>query len=96
MAGSKDNLAWPSTVNATGYRVYRGVAADLPNLLNTSTDSCTRFEGAGTSSGPILTEVPAAGAFYWYLTIGVRGPVDGAAGSATAGPRIVNAAGVCP
>jgi hypothetical protein len=44
----------------------------------------------------VLTEVPTVGSFYWYLTIGVRGPVVGAAGDATAGPRIVNAAGSCP
>jgi PKD repeat protein len=95
-AGSKDTLAWPSDPNATGYRVYRGVLADLPKLLNASVDSCVRFEGPGASSGPVLTEVPTVGSFYWYLTIGVRGPVVGAAGDATAGPRIVNAAGSCP
>jgi hypothetical protein len=95
-AGSKDTLAWPSDPNATGYRVYRGVAADLPKLLDASIDSCIRFEGAGGSTGPVLTEIPAAGTLYWYLTIGVRGPIVGAAGDATAGPRIVNAAGTCP
>ena len=95
-AGSKDALAWPSTADATGYRVYRGVAADLPKLLDASLDSCVRFEGAGASTGPVLTEIPTAGSLYWYLTIGVRGPVVGAAGDATAGPRVVNAAGTCP
>jgi hypothetical protein len=44
----------------------------------------------------VLTEIPAAGSFYWYLTIGVRGPVVGPAGDASAGPRVVNAAGTCP
>jgi hypothetical protein len=95
-AGSKDTLAWPSDPNATGYRVYRGLAADLPKLLNATLDSCVRFEGAAGSTGPVLTEIPAAGSFYWYLTIGVRGPVVGAAGDASAGQRIVNPSGTCP
>ena len=81
--------------NATGYRVDRGTALDLPKLLDASLDSCVRFEGAGTSTGS-LTEVPADGSFYWYLVIGVRGSVAGDPGEATAGPRVVNAAGTGP
>jgi hypothetical protein len=59
-----------------GYRVYRGVAADLPKLLDASDDSCVRFEGTGTATGPVVAEIPAAGSFYWYLAIGVRGPLS--------------------
>lgn len=95
-AGSKDTLTWTSTSDADGYRVYRGIAADLPHLLDTGLDSCVRFEGTGTSTGAALTEIPPVGSFYWYLTIGVRGSVDGDAGAASAGPRIVNSSGTCP
>jgi len=55
-----------------------------------------RFDGSATSTGPVLTEIPPAGSFYWYLTIGVRSSVIGEAGNATAGPRVVDAAGTCP
>jgi hypothetical protein len=95
-SGSKDTLAWPATADADGYRVYRGVAAGLPHLLDASLDSCVRFEGSATSTGAALTEIPPPGELYWYLTIGVRGTVTGNAGNATAGPRVVNAAGTCP
>jgi hypothetical protein len=95
-AGSKDSLSWPSAANATGYRVYRGVPGGLPNLQTAGIDSCVRFEGTGTSTGPVFTEIPPADSFYWYLVVGVRGPVDGSAGNGTAYPRIVNASGSCP
>jgi hypothetical protein len=95
-AGSKDTLAWPPTADATAYRLYRGVPADLPHLLDASLDSCVRFEGAASTTGPVLTEVPPGGSFYWYLATGVRGTVEGSAGEATDGPRVVNAAGACP
>jgi PKD repeat protein len=95
-AGSKDALAWSTTADADGYRVYRGVAADLPHLLDATLDSCVRFDGTAASTGPVLTEIPPADSFYWYLTIGVRGSVIGEAGDASGGPRVVNAAGTCP
>lgn len=95
-AGSKDTLNWSSDANAATYRLYRGVPADLPKLLDASLDSCTRFEGAATSTGPILTEVPPEGSFFWYLAIGVRGPINGDPGAASSGPRIVNSSGTCP
>lgn len=95
-AGSKDTLSWPVTVNAAVYRVYRGEPADLPALLDGSPDACLRFEGAATTTGPVLTETPAEASFYWYLVVGVSGPNEGPAGNATAGPRIVNSTGACP
>jgi hypothetical protein len=96
-AGPKDTLSWPATLNATSYRVYRGVASDLPDLLGSADDSCLRFEGPATSTGPALTEIPEieAGALYWYLVVGLSGPSEGSAGNATAGPRIVNPTGPC-
>jgi hypothetical protein len=94
--GSKDTLTWSAAANADGYRVYRGVAADLPNLLNSAIDSCVRFEGAATTTGPVLTEIPPVDTLYWYLTIGVRGPAVGAPGDASSGPRMIDSSGSCP
>lgn len=96
---TKDTLAWPSMTNAASYRLYRGAVADLPSLLNAGVDSCVRFQGAGTTSGPTLTEDPAAvaGHMYWYLVDAVNAAsVEGPAGDATTGPRVVNASGTCP
>jgi hypothetical protein len=96
---TKDTLGWSATTNAASYRLYRGTAGDLPSLLNSGLDSCTRFEGAGTTTGAILTEDPGSipGSLYWYLVDGVNAAsVEGPAGSASAGPRIVNSSGPCP
>ena len=92
----KDTLSWGAVADASMYRVVRGVVPDLPKLLDASVDSCVRFEGAATTTGPTLTEVPPAGTTYWYLTLGMRGPVAGSAGNATAGPRVVDSGGTCP
>ncbi len=94
---SKDALSWPAVANATSYRVYRGVESELPNLLDSSTDSCLRLETSMTATDPVLTENPAdPGGLYWYLVVGVACGGDGPAGDATAGPRIVNSGGACP
>jgi len=97
-AGTKDTLKWPATENATSYRLYRGIAPDLPNLLTSDTDSCVRFEGSGTDTGPVITESPAAvkGRLYWYLVDGLSGSNEGPAGNATDGARIVDSSGACP
>jgi hypothetical protein len=94
----KDTTSWSALPGAASYRLYRGVSADLPNLLNAGSDSCTRFEGTATSTGPVLTEDPAAapGGLYWYLVVGVGCSGDGPTGNASAGPRIVNSTGACP
>ncbi|HEX5043684.1 MAG TPA: hypothetical protein VFV75_12310 [Candidatus Polarisedimenticolaceae bacterium] len=55
-----------------------------------------RFEGTGTSTGPVLLEVPDPGALHGYLVVGVGTGLEGPAGDATAGPRTVNALGACP
>ena len=96
--GGKDTLSWPAVPNASGYRVFRGVASQLPALLNGGADSCTRLETAATTTGPALTETPDAdpGRLYWYLVTGVSCGVAGPAGNTSAGPRIVNSQGACP
>jgi PKD repeat protein len=95
-SASKDGITWSSVADADTYRVYRGVATDFPALLDASLDACIRFESTDTSTGPVLTEIPPAGSLYWYLTIGVRATVEGSAGSASAGPRVVDPTGACP
>ncbi len=95
-SATKDGLTWSAVTEAQTYRVYRGTASDLPSLLNSGLDSCVRVETTETSTGPALTEVPPDGTLYWYLTIGVRSTVEGSAGNASAGPRIVNSSGACP
>jgi hypothetical protein len=92
----KDTLTWPADTNADSYRVYRGRKADLPHLANGSVDSCTRYEGPGTSA-TIGDEPPslAPGDFYWYLVVGLNAVGEGSAGSATSGGRVVNSSGAC-
>ena len=94
----KNELSWPATAGASQYRVLRGVRGDLGKLLDQSEDSCERAVVTASGTGPILTEDPVAVAsrLYWYLVVGINGPVEGPAGDATAGPRLANASGACP
>jgi fibronectin type 3 domain-containing protein/subtilisin-like proprotein convertase family protein len=87
---------WPSNPDATSYTLYRGVQADLPNLLNNNTDSCTVHTGSDTFYTVSDDPTQAAGGFYWYLVTGTNGAGEGTAGNATAGARIVNSNGTCP
>lgn len=96
-SADKTIQSWPSDGSATGYRLYMGTRADLAGLLNSSGDSCTRFDGAGTdidlsADDPSLTE----GRFFWYLVTAYNLGGEGSSGGATAGLRIVNSSGVCP
>jgi hypothetical protein len=93
---NKTTQTWPATATATTYSLYRGIQSDLPQLLNSSTDSCTKYAGAATSTDTI-TEDPTGieGGFYWYLVTGSNTGGEGPAGNATAGPRTVNSSGVC-
>ena len=91
----KATQAWPPNSLATSYRVYRGTLADLPALLTSSVDSCTRYEGPDTSIP--VTDDPSSvtGRFYWYLVTGSNGSGEGTAGDATTQTRIVNSSGAC-
>lgn len=97
-SGPKDTLEWTPAAGATSYNVYRGDGVDLPKLLDLSADSCRRFSGPGLTTGPIFapTEDPMADAFHWFLVRGENGVGEGTAGNNTAGPRVVDAPGVCP
>lgn len=95
---SKTELTWNPASGATVYRLVRGVLSDLPQVLTTLDDSCERYQGPATTTGPTLTEDPSgvAGRLYWYLVYGEDGMLDGPAGNATSGPRIVNTPVTCP
>jgi hypothetical protein len=92
----KDTLSWPAATGAVSYRLHRGAPATYSALLDPAVDSCVRFEGTGTATGPVLQELPATGGLYWYLVVGMGNSVAGPAGEATAGPRVLDASGVCP
>jgi hypothetical protein len=95
---SKTELTWSAAPGATSHRVLRGILGDLAKLLTVLDDSCERFSGSATTTGPVLTEDPAGatGGLYWYLVVGSNGTYEGPAGQATAGDRIANAPGACP
>jgi len=89
---TKTGQEWPSLDNASAYRLYRGVPADLPKLPHTTeTNSCLRWDGAATNvSG--LTETPGAGSFYWYIVVGYNEAGEGPAGAG----RFIASSGNCP
>lgn len=95
-SGTKDTWSWSTEANSTSYRVYRGAPSDLPGLLDSTIDSCKRYEGAALNTSNILTETPAAGSFYWYVVVGVNSAGEGSAGNATSGARVINSSGTCP
>lgn len=92
----KSSMSWPMNLQATSYTLYRGMPADLPNLLDAQVDSCRRYLGSATTAS--ISEDPSAvaGRFYWYLVTGSNANGEGSAGDATSGPRVVNASGTCP
>ncbi len=87
----KEGLLWPTNPDASSYTLYRGQRADLPQLLTSAVDSCTRYQGAATSLSD-LSEVPPIGGFFWYLVTGSS--ASGCEGSAGDG-RVVNSSGPC-
>ncbi len=82
---------WPAVSGASSYTLYYGLQADLPALLTSVADSCSKYSGPATSVAT-LTEDPSskAGRFFWYLITAANGAGQGTAGNATAGPRVVN------
>jgi fibronectin type 3 domain-containing protein len=94
----KDTLAWAAVTGADGYRVYRGILEDLPELLlNNPDDSCQVDVGAATVWDISAHIPPAPGHLYWYLITAYNGVGEGTAGYAT-GPtaRVLNPSGSCP
>jgi len=87
----KNNHLWSVGGAATGYKLYRGTAADLPGLAGSGPDGCLRSQGAAPSAN--LPEDPTGvpGGFYWYLVTGTNAFGEGTAGAG----RVVNATGPC-
>jgi len=88
---------WSAVEGATSYRLYRGLKADLPNLLNSTADACIIYEGNSTSSTACQYDDPslAAGKLYWYLVTALRGTCEGTAGSGTGFARNLSSSGAC-
>jgi serine protease AprX len=89
-------LSWPASALASSYTLYRGALADLPKLLDSSVDSCRRYQGSAATAAVPEDPAAASGRFYWYLVTGSNGNGEGSAGNATSGSRVVNASGTCP
>ncbi len=98
---AKTAINWQAASGTVdGYRLYRGTKAQLPYLVNSSTDSCTRYDGTAltfTLNG--ANDVPAAGTFIWFLVDAYNGAGEGSAGNALiAGSpvaRTINSSGAC-
>jgi hypothetical protein len=85
----KATQVWPEIPDASSYKLYRGTVADLPNLLNSGSETCVYNGVLPTflcSENPAL----ATGRLYWYLVTAVNTAGEGSAGNATSGPRIIN------
>jgi hypothetical protein len=94
--GGKDTLSWSAVAGASAYRIHEGDGASLPSLITPAEDSCVRATVPGTTSGPVLDETPPPGGVLWFLVTAARGLCEGSAGSATAGPRVLDSSGACP
>ena len=91
----KNTHQWPSNASATSYKLYRGLATGLPDLLTGLTDSCLAYSGSATSVAADADPSSETGRFFWFLVTGVNGFGEGTAGQATSGARTVNAGGGC-
>jgi hypothetical protein len=96
-SSDKATHLWPSELTATGYRLHRGDASTLQDLLGGGDDSCTSYEGKHTSinlAGDDPSGVP--GRLYWYLVVAYNLAGDGPAGNTAEGPRQLDSTGACP
>ena len=88
-------LEWVETPGAKFYNVYRGVGSDLASLLDDGADSCHEVVTMTSSTGEVLSDVPAPGSMYWYLIRAATAGGEGPAGESTSGPRVQNSSGPC-
>ena len=79
-SGSVQN--WPTSTLANGYKLYRLVKEDLPNLTNSNNEGCYRDTGAANSYD-CSSDDPSGetGRVYYYLVTGYNGAGEGSAGS---------------
>jgi len=88
-------LVWNTEPSSDTYNVYRGERADLPNLGNSNTDFCTRYQGPSTMV--TISENPLPGVCYYFLVTGVNVLGEGTAGDdSNNNQRQVNTTGICP
>ncbi|NMC00566.1 MAG: hypothetical protein GYA35_09835, partial [Thermoanaerobaculaceae bacterium] len=97
---TSQTMGWNSDATATGYRVYRGTKAQLPNLLNSNTDFCTRYDGTNLTLD-VSTDNPATidstNKVVYYLIVAYNAGGEGPSGNASGPtPRVVNTTGNCP
>jgi len=95
--GSRECLQWSTSSNATSYVLYRGDASSLPSLADLTADSCQIRNFTGTTSGPILRQLPLpSDGLQWFLVAGHNvTDGDGPVGNGSSGPEILNSTGPC-
>jgi len=94
--GDTVTVDWPVQAEATAYFVYRGLLADLSDLLDGDTDFCTLYDGAVNQATDASDPAGEAGRCYYYIVTGYNVYGEGPAGTATAGARELNTSGLCP
>ena len=93
---SKICLSWTAVPEALSYAVYRGTAASLHYLLESTTDSCRVALYTNPTTGTNVTPVPETSGLYWYLVTARSSGGEGTAGDGSGAPRVLNSSGNCP
>lgn len=79
---SSSIISWNSEPTASGYKIYRLVYEDLPNLLNSNSEGCYRDVGNTTSYSLSLDDPSAEQQrVYYYIITGYNGAGEGSAGN---------------
>ena len=89
------SLSWSAASCASGYRVYRGDAAELTNLPS-GASACPVYDGTATTTGSTLSGAPSAGNAEWYLVAGYNAEGEGSLGTGASTARAIHAAASCP
>jgi hypothetical protein len=97
VASFNNVYSWDPVTGADGYRLYRGLKADLPNLKTSTDDGCIRYDGTAmsfdcSSDNPSLV----TGKLYWYLVTAYTGVCEGTAGEGTGFTRNLSSSWSCP
>ncbi|HXV74774.1 MAG TPA: right-handed parallel beta-helix repeat-containing protein [Candidatus Polarisedimenticolaceae bacterium] len=89
----KTEMTWTPLPGVTGYRVYRGDRATLPALATPESDSSLIWTGGASTTGPSLSDMPAAGGFHWFLVRATGSCGEGSPGSGRPAWRLHDSAG---